>query len=107
MTSHRFRKLCLSNSAVFTALSFQVGPTTAGAGIDGAACGSSGQAQGAVTIPGAKIFCKSKLAPTTSQVTMLLSLWPRDPSGYTTITPQLQPALVQVLSSTTIKSKNA
>ena len=68
MTSHRFQKHCLPNSAVFTALSFQVGPTTAGAGIDGAACGSSGQAQGAVTIPGANIFCKSKLAPTTSQV---------------------------------------
>ena len=55
------------SGAVLTALSFQVGSTTAGAGVVGAACGS-GQAQGAVTIPGANIFCKSKLAPTTSQV---------------------------------------
>merc|ERR1712038_1269469 len=39
--------------------------------------------------------------------TMLPSPWPRDPSGYITIPPQLQPALVQVLLSTTIKSKNA
>ena len=55
------------SGAVFTAQSFQVGSTIAGAGVGGAAC-ASGSAQGAITIPGANIFCKSKLAPTNSQV---------------------------------------
>ena len=55
------------SGAVFTAQSFQVGSSTAGAGVGGAAC-MTGQGQGHITITGANIFCKSKLAPTTSQV---------------------------------------
>ena len=57
------------SGAVFTAQSFQVGSSssTAEAGVGGAAC-ASGSAQGAVTIPGANILCKRRLAPTTSQV---------------------------------------
>ena len=81
------------SGAVFTAQSFQVGASTAGAGVGGAAC-ASGSAQGAVTIPGANIFCKSKLAPTTSQVYNAPVTVANGPPGYTTIPPQLQPALV-------------
>jgi len=55
------------SGAVFTAQSFQVGGSTAKAGVGGANC-ASGNAQGALTIPGANTFCLGNLAPTNAQV---------------------------------------